>query len=300
MTREDIRERIGRGVFLLDGGMGTELIGRGVEAGLCNDELNISSPDLIFEIEKSYIDAGSDAVLTNTFGANASSLGRHGLSDKVAEINTEGVKIACRAAGDDKYVIGDIGPSGEMLALLEKSKLDGLTNAFVEQADALTNAGVDAFLIETMTDIDEALMAVGAVKSVCDDLPVFVSFAFDNAGGAYRTMMGLDVIAAVTRSSEIDIDGIGFNCGSLGLDDYIELAGQYMEAVERTGKDLAVLAELNAGAPELINDTVVYKVSAKKYADAAQKVHQAGVNIIGGCCGTGSEHIRALSRKLSR
>lgn len=298
MTRKSFRERIGEGILLLDGGMGTEIIARDAKTGSCNEELNISSPDVIFDIHKSYIDAGSDAILTNTFGANAHSLSHRELADKAFAINTEGVKIARRAAGDDKYVIGDIGPSGELLVLLEEPGLESLKKVFTEQAEFLTSAGVDAFLIETMTDIEEALVAVGAVKSVCGDLPVFVSFAFDQAGGTYKTMMGLDVETAVRRSAEADIAGVGFNCGSIGLDDYIKLAGQYIEAVAKTGRDLAVLAELNAGAPELAGDSVVYKVSFKDYANAAEKIHQAGVNIIGGCCGTGPGHIKALAEKL--
>ncbi|GAI03560.1 unnamed protein product, partial [marine sediment metagenome] len=207
--------------FLLDGAMGTELIARGVKVGTCNDYLNIESPDTIFDIHRSYFQAGSDAVLTNTFGANKYALGRHGFSDKVKEVNTAAVQIARRAAGEEKYVLGDIGPSGDFLEPLGGLKPEELKEAFAAQVQALLAGGVDGFIIETMTALDEITIAIEAVKSVCD-LPIFVSLAYDPVADGFRTMMGVDPAAAVTQITALGVDAVGFNCGGLNMEQYVE------------------------------------------------------------------------------
>jgi 5-methyltetrahydrofolate--homocysteine methyltransferase len=321
MAKISLRERISKGLFLLDGAMGTQLIARGIEAGACSDYLNIESPDIIFEIHQAYFRAGSDAVLTNTFGANKFALGRHGLSDKVKEINTAAAKIARRAAGAGKYVLGDVGPSGDFLQPLGNLEAEELKEAFTEQAKALSAGGVDGFIVETMTSLDETTIAVEAVKSVSGELPVFGAFAFDRVAGDFRTMMGVDVKSAVTKMVSLGVDAVGFNCGTVSLDEYIILAEKFAELLSgksdpatakqtpninpstslrtRLGaKRVLLLAEPNAGKPELVDGRTVYKVSPEDFAAAAEKIHSAGVNIIGGCCGTGPEHIAAVSKKL--
>ncbi len=299
MARINLRERIKQGVFLLDGAMGTQLIARGIEAGRCNDYLNIELPDTIFEIHQSYFQAGSDAVLTNTFGANKFALARHGFGDKVKEINKAAAKIARRAAGQQKYVLGDIGPSGDFLKPLGNLEPEELRKAFSEQAQALLAGGVDGFIIETMTALDEITIAIEAVKSVCGDLPVFASMAFDKAGGDFRTMMGVDVESAVAKMVSLGVDAVGFNCGTLLLDEYVELAEKYVSTIKALEKTrVTIFAEPNAGKPQLVDNRAVYKVSPEDFATAVEKIHSAGVNIIGGCCGTGPEHITAVSRKL--
>jgi 5-methyltetrahydrofolate--homocysteine methyltransferase len=296
MAGISLKDRIAQGVFVLDGAMGTELFARGIEAGTCNDYLNIDSPDVILDIHRSYLQAGSDAVLTNTFGANKYALGRHDLADKVVEINTAAAEIARRAAGDEKYVLGDIGPSGDFLEPLGSLKPEELKDAFAEQAKALAAGGVDGFIIQTMTALDEAAIAVEAVKSI-GDLPLFVSLAYDPAGDQFRTMMGVDPTAAVAKLIPLGVDAIGFNCGGLTLDQYVKLARIYAPQVE--GKT-ALFAEPNAGRPELIEDKAVYKVTAEEFAEAAQEIHSAGFNIIGGCCGTTPEHMKALAERLKK
>jgi 5-methyltetrahydrofolate--homocysteine methyltransferase len=298
MSRPNLKERIKQGLFLLDGAMGTQLIAHGAEAGVCNDYLNIESPDIIVDIHRSYLEAGSDAVLTNTFGANKYALSRHGYGGKVEEINNAGARIGRRAAGEEKYVLGDIGPSGGFLEPLGGLKPDELEDAFVRQAKGLLAGGVDGFIIETMTALDEIEIAIEAAKSVCGDLPVFSSMAFDRAGGDFRTMMGVDVEAAISKAVSLGVDAVGFNCGTLSLVEYAELAGKYVAAVKALGKDVLVFAEPNAGKPELVDGKAVYRVSPEDFAEAAEKIHSAGVNIIGGCCGTGPGHIEAVAGKL--
>ncbi len=306
MPKINLRERIRQGVFLLDGAMGTELFTRGIEAGTCNDYLNIESPDIVLDIHNAYLQAGSDAVLTNTFGANKYALARHGLADNVVEINTTGAQIARRAAGKDKYVLGDIGPSGDFLEPLGNIKPEELKDVFAKQAKALLEGSVDGFIIESMTALDEIAIAIEAVKSVSSGLPVFASMAYGMGSNGFRTMMGVDVESAISKAVSLGVDAIGFNCGTAMLDDYLVLAKRYVSVTRALEKKRAtscelrvtIFAEPNAGKPELIDGRAVYKVSPENFAAAVEKIHSLGVNIIGGCCGTSPAHIAAVNKKL--
>jgi len=295
-----LRERIKQGLFLLDGAMGTQLIAHGIEVGKCNDYLNIESPDIVSNIHRAYLQAGSDAIITNTFGANKYALARHGLAEEAGKINKAGANIARQAAGREKYVLGDIGPSGDFLEPLGTLKPEGLKDAFARQAEGLLAGSVDGFIIETMTALDETAIAIEAVKSVSGDLPVFASMAFDRAGDSFRTMMGVDVEAAAEKMVALDVNAAGFNCGTLSLDEYVELAKEFVSAVRAVSDDVAVCAEPNAGRPQLVEDKAVYKVSTADFAAAAEKIHSAGVNIIGGCCGTSPAYIEAVATRLQR
>jgi len=297
MARPRLAARIKQGLLLLDGAMGTQLIARGIETGKSNDLLNIQSPEVICEIHQNYVKAGCDALLTNTFGANRFNLARHELDSLVEKINTAGAEIARHAAGEERYVLGDIGPSGDFLEPVGTLNADELKTAFCEQAKALLAGGVDGFIIETMTALDEAKVAIEAVKSV-SKLPVLASFAFDHTGNGFKTMMGVDAESAISKALSLRVDAVGFNCGSATLNEYIELADKYVSAVKQLGKNVLIFAEPNAGRPELIDGKTVYNVSPEDFAAAVEKIHSAGVNIIGGCCGTGPEHIEAVNKKL--
>lgn len=313
MSRINLKDRLKERLFLLDGAMGTELIACGIQPGTCNDFLNVGSPDVVFDIHRAYFRAGSDAVLTNTFGANKYALARHGLAERAEEINRAGARIARRAAREQKhvlsktctevcrsvegYVLGDIGPSGGFLQPLGNLQPEQLKVAFAEQASGLLAGGVDGFIIETMTALDEARIAVEAVKSV-SQLPVLLSFSFDDTGSDFRTMMGVDVDGAVAELVPLGIAAIGFNCGKASLDEYVELAEKFGSSVRKLSDDVAVCAEPNAGKPELVDGRAVYRVSPEDFAAAAEKIHSAGVSIIGGCCGTSPKHIKAVSKRL--
>ena len=298
MAKMDLRERIKQGLFLLDGAMGTQLIARGVEVDKCSDYLNVELPDVVSDIHRSYFEVGSDAVITNTFGANKYALGRHGLAEEASKINSAGAQIARRAAGEEKYVLGDIGPSGDFLEPLGSLEPEELKEAFAQQAKALLDGGVDGFIIETMTALEEVAVAIEAVKSVSGVVPVLASMSFDRAGDDFKTMMGVDVETAVAKIVSSGVDAVGFNCGTVSLDEYVELAEKFVSAVQALSVDVIVYAEPNAGKPELVEDQTVYKVSPEDFAAAAEKIHSAGVNIIGGCCGTSPAHIRATAEKL--
>jgi 5-methyltetrahydrofolate--homocysteine methyltransferase len=296
MVRIKLKDKIGQGLFLLDGAMGTQLFSHGVDTSKCNDYLNIESPDVVLDVHQAYLQAGSDAILTNTFGANKYALARHGFSELVEKINAAAAQIARRAAGDKKYVLGDIGPTGDFLEPLGKLKSDELKAALSDQAQTLLAGGVDGFIIETMTDIEELAIAVEAVKSISADLPVFATMAFDSAGEDFKTMMGVGVEALVSRAVSLGVDAVGFNCGCVSLESYIKLADRFIVAA--AGHNIMVLAEPNAGLPDLVDGEAVYNVTPDDYAQAAEKIHVAGVTIIGGCCGTSPAHIKAVSKRL--
>ena len=295
MARVELSERIKNAPLILDGAMGTELIGRGITVPGCNDNLNVESPNDVIAVHASYLEAGSDAVITNTFSANSFGLARHDLVDRVSQINLEGARIARKAAGDDRYVLGDIGPCGDFLEPLGAVKADELKLAFAQQAKALIDGGVDGIIIETMTALDELTVAIEAVRSI-SDVPVFVSLAFDAAGDDFRTMMGVGPAQAVEELSALGISAIGFNCGTLPMAGYVELTKAYAEAL--AGSDIALIAEPNAGQPELIDGKATYTLSPEDFADAMVKIKAAGAAIIGGCCGTTPGHIRALAEKI--
>lgn len=296
MTRTVLNERLGQGVFFLDGAMGTQLFAAGAAPGECNDLLNIEAANIVSGVHKSYFDAGCDAVITNTFGANAISLRRHGLSDKAFAINQAGAKVARQAAGEMRYVLGDIGPCGDFLEPLGTVKEVELAAAFAGQAEGLAAGGVDGFIIETMAAIEEVLVAVAAVRSVTTELPIFVSLAYDPAGDAARTMMGVSPADAVKRLDDAQVTAVGFNCGTLDMPGYVRLAETYVGAARQTG--FLLLAEPNAGRPELENGQAVYKLSPEAFAESLAEIAAAGLRILGGCCGTTPAHIAAAVRKI--
>lgn len=295
MTERNLRARIEKGVFVLDGAMGTQLFARGVEPGRCNDWLNVERPDLVVDVHKAYLDAGSDAILTNTFGANRFALGRHGHPDKAFEINKAGAQIARKAAGEGRYVLGDVGPTGDFLEPLGTLKPDEVREAFVEQIKGLCEGGVDGLIVETMTAIDELVVALEAAKSAGGGLPLFASMSYDKGATGFRTMMGVDVATAVSLMTALGVDVVGFNCGTATLDEYVELAKEYVSAAKGKAQ---VFAEPNAGKPELVDGQAVYRVTPEEFAAACGKIHAAGIHILGGCCGSTPQHIGAVAAGL--
>jgi 5-methyltetrahydrofolate--homocysteine methyltransferase len=293
-----LREKIKKGLFLLDGAMGTQLIARGINVGTCNDYLNIESPEIISEIHHAYLQAGSDAVTTNTFSANQYTLARHGLSEEAEQINKAGAKIARQAAGKDRYVLGDIGPTGDFLEPLGSIKPAECKDAYARQAETLLTGSVDGFIIETVTALDEMALIIRAVKSACGDLPVFASMSFDKAGDDFKTMMGVGIDAMVTTIIPLGVDAIGYNCGTATLDEYVEMADKLFSTVRKLSDDVLIFAQPNAGKPELVDGKAVYKVTPEDFAAAVEKIYSIGINIIGGCCGTSPEHIKALAERI--
>ena len=301
MAKLALSERIKSGTFFLDGGMGTQLIASGIDIGRCGDYLNVSNPKAVKAVHAAYLKAGSDAIITNTFGANTITLAKHGMEGELENICVNAAKNAFEAIEEvfgkdaEKYVLGDIGPSGDFFEPVGTLKAEDLHAAIAAQAAALQKGGVDGFIIETMTDLQEAATAVEAVKSV-SQLPVFVSFAFDPAGGRFRTMMGISAEMIVEKLTPLGVSAIGFNCGSLGMEEYVELAEIFAELLKN--QNALLIAEANAGKPELVEGGVNFSLTPEEFAAAGQRIIRAGASIIGGCCGTTPGHIALLTGKL--
>jgi methionine synthase I (cobalamin-dependent) len=300
MSKLKLIERIKRGVFLLDGAMGTQLFARGIEPGSCNDLLNVTSPDIVLDVHRAYVEAGSDAVLTNTFGGNRYALARHGCADQAFEINKAGAELARKAAGEDRYVLGDIGPTGDFLEPLGTLRAGQVKEAFTDQVNGLRQGGVDGLIIETMTALDEMEIAIDAAKTAGGGLPVFASMSFDKGAAGFRTMMGVDVSTAISKMISLGVDAVGFNCGTTGLSEYVELSKAYVAAVRQFNGKVQIFAEPNAGRPDLVDGHTVYQVTPDEFAAACQKIVDAGIHVLGGCCGTGPQHIRAMAQTLKR
>jgi homocysteine S-methyltransferase len=277
---------------LADGAMGTVLYARGIFINRCYDELNLSDPGLILAIHEEYLQAGAEILETNTFGANRFRLARHGLAGKMAEINTEGVRIARQAIehlkdkqAGEAWVSGSIGPLGVRLEPLGKTGLDEARQAFAEQIQALAAAGVDMLSIETMPALNEAHEALLAAHEVAPELPVLVMVTVDDDGNC---LDGASPQQAAALLTEWGASAIGVNC-STGPTNVLTA----IEAM-RPATSLPLAAMPNAGLPRNVEGRNIYLCSPEYMASFARKAIQAGVQIVGGCCGTTPNHIRAM------
>jgi len=281
-----------KGILLSDGAWGTEFAKRGFTAGVaCPELLNVENAGLVHEIASSYVDAGSDIILTNTFGGNALTLKRYGLDDRLEELNEAGVRISREAAGNNVIVLGSMGPSGEFLAPLGTTTEEEMTEAFARQVRAFVAGGADGVLIETMTDLGEVRCAVRAAKEN-SDLPVVCSMTFDKGERGFATMMGVRPEDAVRAIEELEVDILGSNCGS-GIDNIIEIA-----RIMRPVTDSPLWFKPNAGMPELVDGETVYRETPEQMASRVPELIEAGANVVGGCCGTTPEHIRKMREVL--
>jgi len=269
-----------------DGAWGTQLDLLGCPPGFCREEWNLSHPDLVRQVAASYVQAGSQIILTNTFSANRFVLERHGLAGKVEPINLAGVRISRQAAGDQAWVFASIGPSGKMVIAQEVSE-DELYGAFHAQAKALAAGQPDAIVCESMSELAESLAALRAAKDATG-LPVVASMTFDT-GPDFRTMMGVAAGDAAEALAKAGADAIGCNCG-IGIDACIQVA----RAI-RQRSDLPIWVKPNAGLPEIHGQNVVYKETPKDFAEKIHLLLEAGANIVGGCCGTTPVHIARLA-----
>lgn len=288
-------EVVKKRLLLSDGAMGTQLIEAGLPVGASGAEWNLIQPDRVRAIHSAYVAAGSDLLLTNTFGGSPLALDRHGLAEKAYQINLAAARIARDCIGLNGYVLGDIGPFGGFLAPLGNTSRRQLEDAVAIQVAGQLDGGVDAVIVETMTALDELATVVHAVRSCRLHVPVIGSLTFDRlVDGGFRTMTGADVEYAVDFMNQLDLDVLGCNCGTgLHIGDYANLVEQFRRRTDRP-----IMVQPNAGRPRLDRGHIVYDETAEMMAAAVPALIAAGASIVGGCCGTGPEHIRLFRRRI--
>lgn len=285
-----LREKLNVGPILIsDGATGTFLQKAGLPVGSVPERWNLENPDAIRRMHEAYVSAGSNLILTNTFGGNRCRLGRDGLGTQVREIDVAAARLAREAAGQRAMVLGDVGPTGELMAPLGTLTFDAAVEAFAEQAAALADGGVDGFQVETMSDLEEARAAVAGIKRA-STLPVLVTFSFDTRG---RTMMGVDPVRAAQTMLDVGVDAVGANCGRT-LTENLEAITKMRDAFPQA----TLVVKPNAGLPRVENEDIVFDVTPDTMAEYAHRFAAQGVRAIGACCGSTPEHIRAIASAL--
>jgi 5-methyltetrahydrofolate--homocysteine methyltransferase len=290
---EGLLARLGRGDVLVgDGAWGTLLMERGLPEGRPPEWLALERPAVIEEVALLYLEAGADLVTTDTFGGSALRLRSHALEDERERINRRAVEAVRRAVAGRALVSASMGPSGRLLQPFGDTTADELEATFAEQAATLAAAGADVLCIETMSDLTEATCAVRAAKGAAPHLPVIATMTFESTPRGFFTVMGVSVLQAVAGLEQAGADVVGSNCGA-GSEDMVSIAGEMARVARRP---LAV--QPNAGLPEMREGRVVYRESPEEMAAQVPALLDLGVSIIGGCCGTTPEHVRALRRAV--
>ena len=282
-------DRLAEGVVVCDGAMGTMLYARGVFVNRCFDELNLSNPDLVRSVHQEYVEAGADVVETNTFGAHRMKLGPHGFEAQVAKINREGARVAREAAQGRALVAGSMGPLGKPLEPFGNVTFRDALDVYREQAEGLLEGGVDLFLVETMPSLEQARAAFEAVRAL-GDKPIVVSLTFTEEGTTFYGDKPEDVVRA---AEEWGAAAVGANC-SQGPQPMLETVQRMAAAATR----IKVSAQPNAGAPAMVEGRYVYLCTPEYMASYARRFIEAGVSVVGGCCGTTPAHIRNLVRSV--
>jgi len=277
---------------LFDGGMGTLLQDAGLEDGAPGELWNLENQDAVRAAHAAYADAGARILTTNTFGGTRPRLDMHGLGDRLAEVNRNAARLA-RSVADERglLVAGDLGPTGELLAPLGTMTPEEAQALFAEQLAALVEGGIDLVLVETLSDLGEADAALAAAREVAPDLPVVVTMSFDTN---LRTMMGVRPAEAVAHLAAAGADAVGANCGR-GPEEMEQIAADMAQA--RTG-DLLLVAQSNAGLPQVVGDHFEYDATPDDLAEHAARLAELGIDLVGGCCGSTPEHIAAVGGRL--
>lgn len=290
-----ILERIRAGeVLVADGAMGSLLMARAKDdiQGKCPEVINLSKPEILEEVAQLYLDAGADIIQTNTFGGSPLKLSDYSLQDQTEAINRAAIEAVKKVVSGKAYVSASCGPSGKMLKPLGPVTPEEMSENFSRQLNAMIDAGADIICVETMTDIEEAKIAIKAAKAISPGTPVMATMTFDPTKRGFFTMMGVNIQRAAKELKEAGADIVGSNCGN-GIENMIKIAREYKEHT-----DLPVIIQSNAGLPEMRDEGVIYPETPEFMAEKSKLLMAAGVSIIGGCCGTTPEHIKQIAQTV--
>lgn len=288
MTREEFKSLVENGPVLLDGATGTNLQKAGMPVGVCPEQWILEHPDVLVDLQKRYVEAGTDILFAPTFTANRIKLREYGLEEQLSEMNRKLTELSRQAAGGKALVAGDLTMTGEQLYPLGDLQFEELVEVYKEQARVIAEAGADLFVVETMMSLQECRAAVLAIREICD-LPIMVSLTYNEDG---RTLYGTDPVTAVTVLQSLGADAVGMNC-STGPEAMLAPVAEMAEYAT-----VPLLVKPNAGMPELVDGKTVFHVGPEEFAEAGRELVKAGASIIGGCCGTTPEHIRALKQAV--
>ena len=286
----DLYQALESHALVSDGAMGTMLQSLGLTDGGAPELWNVENSDAIEQVLEEYAAAGANLITTNTFGGTSGRLAMHGLADRLYELNKAGAEIARRVADrhENCWVMGDVGPSGELMEPMGTLTPEGAQSLFAEQIRALVDGGVDVILIETMSDLSEVAAAVKASQEIAPSIPIIATLSFDTN---LRTMMGVKPGAAVTFLSDLGVRIIGTNCGR-GVDEMETIAAELVSARQ---PGTFIITQSNSGLPQLVGDSFVYQGTPSEMAKYASHMKEIGVNIIGSCCGSTPAHTAAIS-----
>lgn len=283
-----------QGFLVLDGAMGTQLFARGLISGGSPEAWNVEHPERVQSVHQAYVDAGSDVILTNSFGGTRYRLKLHEMQDRVVELNraaAQNARAVADAADRPVLVAGSMGPTGELLVPMGNMTYEQCRDAFAEQAQGLIEGGVDVLWVETMSDLNEVKAAVEGARAVSADIPICATMSYDTRG---RTMMGVTGAVMAQELAGLGLTAIGANCGNNLPETEAALAEMHAAM-----PNLILIAKANAGMPRFEGEKLVYDGTPEVMAAYADRVHQHGVALIGGCCGSGPEHIRMMKQVLT-
>ena len=277
-------------VLVADGAMGTMLLKKGMKAGECPEKINSDKPQILEEIAELYLKSGADIIQTNTFGASPLKLSQYSLEEHVKAINVNAVRAVRKVVGNNAYISGSCGPSGKILKPYGDTEPEDILDSFKQQISALVSEGIDIICIETMTDINEALLAVEYSKTISPSTPVSAAMTFNATRRGFFTIMGNSIEQTVKGLLAAGADIIGSNCGN-GIENMISIANEFKKHTS-----IPLIIQSNAGLPELKNGEIYYSETPEITAEGCRELLESGVNIIGGCCGTTPAHIAAIRK----
>ena len=279
-------------VLVSDGAIGSLLFEKGLNPGDCPERFNLERPEILAEITQAYVRAGADIIQTNTFGASPLKLSDYNLDEKTAEINQKAVEIVKEVVESKTLVSGSIGPTGRMLLPYGDIEPTAMMDNYKRQISVLIESGVDLLCIETMIDLNEAVIAIESARELSQDIPIIATMTFEVIPQGCVTIMGNRVAEVCNKLEKIGANVIGSNCGN-GTENMITIAKEFLANTE-----LPIIIQSNAGIPTIVDDIVIYQETPEEFANFTKTLLELGVSIIGGCCGTTPDYIREIRKSV--